>query len=157
MEKDLFRKKSMEQLSSPDQLSDYIRVSTPGTWVLLAAIILLLVGVCVWGVFGRLDTTVQGAAVSSGSGFQAWFAEEDAARLSEGMTVTVNGTAHTITHIDGTPQQLSGSKVDLLEHLGGFAPGDWVYTVTLDGTEPEGAYTAEAVVESIAPSFFVFN
>ena len=44
MKQDLFRKESMEQLSRPDQLSDYIRVSTPATWVLLAAIILLLAG-----------------------------------------------------------------------------------------------------------------
>ena len=33
----------------------------------------------------------------------------------------------------------------------------WVLTVALDGGEPEGFYSAEAVIESIAPSKFVFN
>ena len=80
MKQDLFRKESMDQLSRPDQLSDYIRVSTPATWVLLAAIILLLVGTCVWGVFGRLDTTVQGAAVSDGTALTAYFTEEEIGR-----------------------------------------------------------------------------
>ena len=89
MKQDLFRKESMDQLSRPDQLSDYIRVSTPAVWVLLAAIILLLAGTCVWGIFGRLDTTVQGAARSDGTALTAYFTEEDAAKLSEGMTVAV--------------------------------------------------------------------
>ena len=157
MKQDLFRKESMDQLTRPDQLSDYIRVSTPATWVLLAAIILLLVGTCVWGVFGRLDTTVQGAARSDGTALTAYFAEEDTAKLSEGMTVAVNGAEHTITRIDHTPLQLSGDSDDLMLHVGGFTPGDWVLTVELDGGEPEGFYSAEAVIESIAPSKFVFN
>lgn len=157
MKQDLFRKESMDQLNRPDQLSDYIRVSTPATWVLLAAIILLLVGTCVWGVFGRLDTTVQGAAVSDGTALTAYFTEEDSAKLSEGMTVMVNGAEHTITRIDHTPQQLSGDSNGLMLHVGSFDPGAWVLTVALDGGEPEGFYSAEAVIESIAPSKFVFN
>ena len=157
MKQDLFRKESMDQLTRPDQLSDYIRVSTPATWVLLAAIILLLVGTCVWGVFGRLDTTVQGAAVSDGTALTAYFTEEDSAKRSEGMTVMVNGADHTITRIDHTPQQLSGDSDDLMLHVGSFDPGAWVLTVALDGGEPEGFYSAEAVIESIAPSKFVFN
>ena len=122
-----------------------------------AAIILLLVGTCVWGVFGRLDTTVQGAAVSDGTALTAYFTEEDSAKLSEGMTVMVNGAEHTITRIDHTPQQLSGDSDDLMLQVGSFDPGAWVLTVALDGGEPEGFYSAEAVIESIAPSKFVFN
>ena len=95
MKQDLFRKESMDQLSRPDQLSDYIRVSTPAVWVLLAAIILLLAGTCVWGIFGRLDTTVQGAVRSDSTALTAYFTEEDAAKLSEGMTVAVNGADRT--------------------------------------------------------------
>ena len=156
MKQDLFRKESLSQLSSPDQLTDYIRVSTPATWVLLTAIILLLAGTCVWGVFGRLDTSVQGDAVSGGSVLEVSFAEADIARLSEGMTVTVNGRGHAITEIRHTPVQLSADD-ELMLHLGGFDSGEWVCTALLEGTEPEGYYTAEAVIESIAPGTFVFN
>ena len=157
MKQDLFRKKTIDQLSSPDQLSDYIRVSSPAMWMVLGGIVFLLLGACVWGVFGRLDTTVQGAARSDGTALTAYFTEEDAAKLSEGMTVAVNGDTHTILRIDHTPLQLSGDSDDLMLHVGGFTPGDWVLTVALDGAEPEGFYSAEAVIESIAPSKFVFN
>ena len=52
MSKQLFRQKSMERITSPEQMDDYIRVSNPSVWMILAAVIVLLVGVCVWGIFG---------------------------------------------------------------------------------------------------------
>ena len=38
----LFREKSVTKVSSPEQLNDYIRVSTPAAWLVLVAIVLLL-------------------------------------------------------------------------------------------------------------------
>ena len=52
----IFRKKSIDRMSSPEQLNDYIKVTNPGVWMALAAIVILLIGVCVWGVFGKLVT-----------------------------------------------------------------------------------------------------
>lgn len=45
----IFRKKSVDKMSSPEQLNDYIKVTNPGVWMVLAAIAVLLAGVCVWG------------------------------------------------------------------------------------------------------------
>ena len=50
----IFRQKSIDRISSPEQLHDYIKVSSPSSWVVLIAIIVLLVGVMVWGVFGTI-------------------------------------------------------------------------------------------------------
>ena len=50
MNEGLFRKKSIDKISSPEQLDDYIRVSNPAIWMLLSCIIILLVGMCVWGI-----------------------------------------------------------------------------------------------------------
>ena len=60
----IFRKKSIDRMSSPEQLNDYIKVTNPGVWMALAAIVILLVGVCVWGVFETLETKLTAAAVS---------------------------------------------------------------------------------------------
>lgn len=46
----IFRKKSLDRVSSPEQLNDYIKVATPGMWLILLAIVIFLVGMIVWGV-----------------------------------------------------------------------------------------------------------
>ena len=50
----IFRKKSIDKVSSPEKLDDYIRVTTPSVWITLAAIAILLAGVIIWGFFGEL-------------------------------------------------------------------------------------------------------
>ena len=52
----LFRKKTMERISSPDQLTDYLCVTNPGIWVILAAVILLLGALLAWATIGTLET-----------------------------------------------------------------------------------------------------
>lgn len=59
----VFRQKSIEKISSPEQMNDYIRVSNPSVWIILAAVIVLLAGVFVWGLFGRLDSAFQTGGV----------------------------------------------------------------------------------------------
>lgn len=44
MNQQLFRKKSVDKVSSPEQLNEYIRVANPGVWMVLAAIVILLAG-----------------------------------------------------------------------------------------------------------------
>lgn len=48
MDNGLFRKKSMERISSPEELHDYMRVTSPRLWMILAAVVLLLVGFIVY-------------------------------------------------------------------------------------------------------------
>ena len=52
----IFRQKSIDRVSSPEQLNDYIRVTTPTVWLVLLALVILLLGMLAWSVFG----TVQG-------------------------------------------------------------------------------------------------
>ena len=65
MNNQIFRKKSVDRMSSPEQLNDYIKVTNPGVWMALAASVILLIGVCVWGIFGKLETKLSVAAVIS--------------------------------------------------------------------------------------------
>ena len=51
----IFREKSLERVSSPEKLNDYIRVTTPSVWVILIATFLILFGAIVWSIFGRIN------------------------------------------------------------------------------------------------------
>ena len=50
----IFRQKSIKRVSSPEQLNDYIRVTTPSVWIVLAALVVLLAGMLAWSVLGRV-------------------------------------------------------------------------------------------------------
>ena len=62
-EKSLFRKKSLERVTAPEQLNDYIKVTTPSVWVILAAMLILMAGILIWAVFGKIQ-------VDSGTGIR---------------------------------------------------------------------------------------
>lgn len=51
---DLFREKSLQQVQSPEDLSDYIRVASPSVWLVLIAVAVLLAGALAWCVFGTV-------------------------------------------------------------------------------------------------------
>ncbi len=51
----IFRQKSIERVSGPEELNDYIRVTTPSVWIVLIAIVTLLAGILMWSIFGRVE------------------------------------------------------------------------------------------------------
>ncbi|MCR5098984.1 MAG: hypothetical protein K6B14_08550 [Lachnospiraceae bacterium] len=58
-EKSIFRKKSLDRVTSPEQLDDYIKVTTPSVWLILAATLILIAGTLVWAVFGRITLNTE--------------------------------------------------------------------------------------------------
>ncbi len=51
----VFRQKSLDRVSSPEQLNDYIRVTTPSVWLVMLALVLLLTGILVWSAVSRVE------------------------------------------------------------------------------------------------------
>lgn len=158
MKESIFRKKSLDRISSPEQLTDYIKVTNPGVWLLLGGIAVLLAGICVWGVFGRLDTVVKTVAVSDKGSVVCYVGEEKAEKLEKGMTFTVNGSEYSVSEISAQPVAADSVLSDYALHVGGFSPEDWIYTVTATGNGAEdGIYEAEIVIDSVSPKTFVIN
>lgn len=85
----IFRKKSVDKMSSPEQLNDYIKVTNPGVWMILTAIIVLLIGVCVWGIFGKLETKITVAAESLDGRMVLYVKESDVEDIKESMSVSI--------------------------------------------------------------------
>ena len=59
MDNKLFREKNLKRVSSPEELNDYLKVTTPRLWILLIAAIILLGGFIVWGTAGSVTITDQ--------------------------------------------------------------------------------------------------
>ena len=89
----LYRKESLDHIQSPEQLDQVLRVTNPGVWLLLTAVILLLAGLLIWGSFTYIDSVARGSAEVSGGVLTFRFDDEDTAQYAEvGMSVTVGET-----------------------------------------------------------------
>ena len=63
MDSKVFRKVSLERMSSPEQLDQMMQVTTPKGWVVLLALIILVVFAIFWGIFGSISTKVTGMGI----------------------------------------------------------------------------------------------
>ena len=119
----LFRKESIERVSSPEQLSEYLRVTTPAIWVVLAAVILLLVSLFVWSGVTAVESYATGRAeVRGGVLTMAFDNAEQAGNVEVGMNVQV------------------GSMVTSIRSVGRDADGRLL--AVADAALPDGSYEA---------------
>ena len=105
MDNQVFRKKSLERISSPEQLNDYLRVTNPAVWVILTAVILLLVGVLVWSSVASIDSFAGGTAQVKDGIMRVQFDDDQIANSVEtGMTITVGDTSSVVKSIGRTDE-----------------------------------------------------
>ena len=154
----IFREKSLEKISSPEQMNDYIRVSSPSVWMVLAAVIVLLAGVCVWGVFGHLDTAVQTGGVCTDGRLTVFVGEEDHDKIRENAVISVDGVEYAVAESTNAPVRVDDQIDPYIVHLAGFTENDWVYRLCADAPGlADGVYTASVVTERVRPLDFVLN
>ena len=151
--------KKFKKVNSPDQLNQYIRLSNPGVWILLLAIVVLLVGVCIWGYFGKIDTKIKSVVISDNYTSYLYVKEEDIAKIKNGMQVELNNNENIfeIAEVGETPEKVTEDMDEYARHLGNFQVGEWVYKCSLNKNVKEGTYSANVVIESIAPMTFITN
>lgn len=149
----------LKKVDSPEQLNQYIRLSNPGVWILLIAIVVLLIGVCAWGYFGKIDTKISTVAISGDYSSYVYIKEADLRKVKNGMVVEIvnNENKYEIVQIEKNPEKVTEELSEYARHLGNFQIGEWVYKCRLNKNLKEGTYGANIVVESIAPMVFVTN
>ena len=131
MSDEIFRKKSLIRVKSPEDLNDYVRVANPGVWMVLAAVVILLVGVCVWGFFGRIETKVPARLTAENGTVICAVESGNKDKIKPGMAVETDNAEGKV---------VSAGK-------------DIVVKISL----PDGTYDANIITESLKPLSFVFN
>ena len=124
-----------QRISSPDQLTDYLRVTNPGVWVLLASIILFLAGIFAWFYIGTLETTVEVKVNVEDK--NALVIPKESPALMEGMPLRVHSDEYFIESIDMDEygRVFGTAKVDL----------------------PDGVYDGTVVTEQTHPISFLLQ
>lgn len=167
MQNKLFNKSSMERISSPEKLNDYIQVANPGVWLILGAVILFLAGVLTWGIFGSVSTTYTARGVASGGSIICYVNANEEIRVEKGMQAAVSGdmkgtVSGEVTDVSAAPlsyvEASSGIESDYAVYALGLADWNIKTTVSVDSELTEGAiYSVSITTESIRPIDLVFN
>jgi HlyD family secretion protein len=63
MSRQIFRQAALERLSTPEQLDQVMRVTTPTSWLSIFSVIGLVVGAVVWSIVGTVPVKVEGAGI----------------------------------------------------------------------------------------------
>ena len=114
----IFRKETLERVSSPEQLTDYLRVTSPGIWIILAAIVILLIGFFVWMSVGTIETTVQ-VGVSTQSHNANVAIKSGEGTIEKDMTLRVGGKETVIlsTQTDDYGRTVGTAEVNLSDGM----------------------------------------
>jgi HlyD family secretion protein len=59
----IFRQAALDRLSSPEQLDQLMQVTTPKSWLALAACAVLVLMAVVWGIWGAIPSNVHGRGI----------------------------------------------------------------------------------------------
>ena len=133
----LFRKKAMARISSPEDLTSYLRVTSPGMWIVLAAVIALLVGMFAWSAVGTLETTVDATVIVQDHTAQIVASGQGADALQAGMPLRIASQEYVIAAVDYDEYGRATARAEV--------------------SLPDGTYAATIVVEQTHPIEFLLE
>ena len=157
MNNSLFREKAYRKTLSPEQINDYIKTTRPSVWLILSAIFLIVVGVVVWGVCGKLEITITSVTVCEDGKSYCYISENDIDKISDNAYVKIDEYEYKINDISKLPVPVSGKISPYGLHLGNFENDDWVYYAEIETTLKDGAYKTYIVSDCVSPISLILN
>ena len=81
---------SARRITSPEQLTDYLKVTSPKIWLVLVAIALIVVGLLLWSGFTTIESYASGTARAVGGELTVTFDDAGkASKVQAGMEMEV--------------------------------------------------------------------
>ena len=154
----IFREKSIERLESPEKLNDYLRVTSAGVWLVLSAVVVLLIGVCIWGIFGRIEATSPAAVVTKDGQSICLVPMAALEGVIEHHTVSVDGEKKEIAVSSSEPEVIT-EDTDIYTILAGnLSVGDIVFPmVLLEPLPSDGVVSGALLTETLSPASLFFD
>ena len=159
MQATIFRKARLDRISSPEQLHDYIKVSNPSIWIVLAAVLALLAALFAWGIWGSIPTTLTLTGDAKGGEVVCYLSGEDAAKITQGMAVSIGSTAGVVERVDSAPlsyaEAAAGYENDYTVHA--LSLSDWNTRIVVRADVPDGLQQLTIVSDAVAPISFLIG
>ena len=157
MKESLFREKSLDRLSSPEDLNKYMRVVSPAVWMAVVAVVLVVFSAIVWGTVWHVESTVPCLAVGANGEGAIYVSERYAPSVQPGQTIRVGESEYVLGEIGAEPVPAEETLSEYALSVGGFSEGEFVYRVGADGFSQTGSFGGEIVTESVSALSFLWN
>ncbi len=148
MAEDLFRKKSLDHITSPEEMHNYMRVTSPRLWMILSAITLLLIGFIVYASTTTLENTapmtlnIYSSTEVNERLYYGYMAGEDLTNMVKvGMQVRFDDHIGTVDSVAVADNQVV-FMINFEDDMGSYADGE---------------YQADLIIESTTPVSFLWN
>lgn len=150
--------KPKDTIQSVDQLDSYIRVANPSIWLGLGAIVIFLIGIVIWGIFGTIQTTIEIPVEVTEESVIGYLPVTESEEVSPGDVVMIENQTGKVESSSTHARQIDETTTQEVLYFGSYSIDDYYYPVTIEieNLEP-GVYEAKVVVESIAPIYFLIH
>jgi hypothetical protein len=103
MQNQIFSEKAMNKLKTADDLEQYVQITNPRVWIIMAACAALLTGLLVWAFFGTAATTVEARAAMLEEKMQCFLPSEEYQLVRVGDPAYINHMPWTVSECSGVP------------------------------------------------------
>ena len=159
MENSIFREKSIERVSSPEQLDSYLKVTSPKVWIVLCAIIVLLVGMLCWAFVGKIETSKTASCFIEDGMLYCYTTEDVVEKLEADSVIKLKDSdiTYEIAEIQFVGQ-ITEEDVEFARMIG-VSVGDRVYILMsyCDLPNSLNIQLGKIVLETVSPITFIFN
>lgn len=160
----IFNKKATEKLRSPDDLEEYVRVTSPSVWLILGACIALVVGLLAWGFFGVVTSGIDVTGTVVDNTPLCMLSADDVAKVHEGNVASWGSEKLKVKKISDVPVSREEAKQILKSDylVSTLMDGDWSYVVYFEG---DGEYdtvdgtpiSISIMTQRVPPISLIFN
>ena len=143
----------------PGDLNQYIHLTTVSIWLVLGAFLVFVIGMVVWGFFGRLTVSVQAVAVSQESSIMLYIPEDQVSRIKQDSELVINDTTVAIGEIreNAYTEKASDALDEYQRSLADLTEDQKVLVINRTMAVPDGSYSASIILERIKPFSFLFG
>jgi hypothetical protein len=166
----IFRKESIDRISSPERLDEYIKVANPSIWLLLTALIVLFASVSVWGFTGTLPKTLTVNGITEENGRVVCFVDANAsdkditgckAQVASAGNATCDGIVSDVSPNPYSSREIAAEyESDWVTQR--LVTSDYSYAVTIDlsgspAYAPGTIASVTIITEEVRPISYLLN
>lgn len=152
-------KKEQLQSVSPDQYAGRIRILSPGVWILVVALVVLLAGGTVYACLGNVNLEIPVCGYAQNGKLELFVKDDDYASVKLGQRVILPGAErmYTISGYASDPIMIPDRISEEYMNYGSYHTGAAVYVFSAKANLPSGPCFAKIVTGTVHPIRLLFD